>query len=92
MKNGHLTIQFPPAFAGTPVDVWSWGANPVNISCLAESIPNATITWRLNDREVERDPNVYKFSSGPQSVLRVSEDVSFPHIIGVLSSMPFYDI
>ena len=71
MKNGHLSIQFPPSFASTPVDVWSWGQNPVNISCLAESIPNATIIWKLNDRDVTRDPNIYQFSHGPQSVIRV---------------------
>ncbi|XP_034230309.1 fasciclin-2 isoform X2 [Thrips palmi] len=71
-KNGHLSIQFPPSFASTPVDVWSWGQNPVNISCLAESIPNATITWKLNDREVERDPNVQKLSSGPQSIIKIT--------------------
>lgn len=72
-KNGHLSIEFPPSFASTPVDVWSWGQNPVNISCLAESIPNATITWKLNEREIDfkRDQNVYMYSSGPQSVIRI---------------------
>lgn len=71
-KNGHLSIQFPPSFSSTPVDVWSWGQNPVNISCLAESIPNATITWRLNDIEIERNPLVRKFSSGPLSVIQIT--------------------
>lgn len=45
-KNGHLTVQFPPSFEHMPdVPIWSWNAQPVNLSCIAESIPNATIKW-----------------------------------------------
>lgn len=73
LKNGHVTVEFPPSFASTPLkEAWSWDNHPVNITCLAESIPNATITWRLNDREIDRDPNVFQMGSGPESVLRVS--------------------
>lgn len=45
-KNGHLTVQFPPSFDHMPdVPIWSWNGQPVNLSCIAESIPNATIKW-----------------------------------------------
>lgn len=73
LKNGHITVEFPPSFASTPLkEAWSWDNHPVNITCLAESIPNATLIWRLNDREIERDPNLVQFGSGPESILRVS--------------------
>ena len=26
-------------------EAWSWDAKPVNLTCLAEAIPNATISW-----------------------------------------------
>ena len=52
-------------------EAYSWDARPVNLTCLAESIPNATITWLRNDYEVERDPYVTKFGSGPSSTLLV---------------------
>lgn len=46
-KNGHLTVQFPPSFDHMPdVPIWSWNGQPVNLSCIAESIPNATIKWK----------------------------------------------
>nr|CAD7417124.1 unnamed protein product [Timema cristinae] len=48
-KNGHLTVQFPPSFANTPVkEVWSWNKNPANLTCFAEAIPNASISWKMN--------------------------------------------
>lgn len=76
-KNGHLTVEFKPSFASTPMqEAWSWHNNRVNISCLAESIPNATITWRLNDIEINEkyaDVNIRKFGEGPWSSLQVSK-------------------
>ncbi|CAL8091774.1 unnamed protein product [Orchesella dallaii] len=43
---GHLTVEFPPTFLNTPMrEAWSWDSRPVNLSCVAEAIPNATITW-----------------------------------------------
>jgi len=72
-KNGHLTVEFAPTFANTPIkEAWSWNRNPVNLTCLAESIPNATINWRLNERDIERDPNFKKYGNGPQSSLLVT--------------------
>lgn len=46
-KNGHLTVQFRPSFEHmSNIPIWSWNSQPVNISCVAESIPNATIKWK----------------------------------------------
>lgn len=47
-KTGHITVQFPPTFEASinqPPE-WSWDNKPANLTCLAESIPNATIEWR----------------------------------------------
>lgn len=76
-KNGHLTVEFAPSFENTPIkEAWSWNKNPVNLTCLAESIPNATISWKLNEKDLERerriDPNYKKFGNGPVSTLLVS--------------------
>lgn len=76
-KNGHLTVEFAPSFENTPIkEAWSWNKNPVNLTCIAESIPNATISWRLNERDLEKDrkidPNFTKFGNGPVSTLLVS--------------------
>ncbi len=29
--------------------------NPVNLTCIATAIPNATITWWVRDREINRE-------------------------------------
>jgi neurocan core protein len=57
-------------------EAWSWQNNPVNITCLAESIPNASITWYLNGREIsEKNPdrNIRIFGEGPLSSLQVHQ-------------------
>ncbi|CAL8091779.1 unnamed protein product [Orchesella dallaii] len=43
---GHITVEYPPTFANTPMkEAWSWNGHPANVTCLAEGIPNATISW-----------------------------------------------
>lgn len=45
---GHITVEFPPTFVNTPMtEAWSWNAHEklANVSCFAEGIPNATISW-----------------------------------------------
>ncbi|XP_077291454.1 neural cell adhesion molecule fasciclin 2 [Arctopsyche grandis] len=71
-KNGHITVQFPPSFEAseTQPPVWSWDRRPANLTCLAESIPNATIEWRLNDRILEIQPGYINIEgTGPTSNL-----------------------
>ncbi|PSN54959.1 Fasciclin-2 [Blattella germanica] len=74
LKNGHLTVEFKPSFASTPMtEAWSWHNNPVNITCLAESIPNATISWRLRNIDISPDDtNIKKIGEGPMSTLRIT--------------------
>jgi len=34
-------------------EAWSWDGRPVNVTCLAEGIPNATISWFMADNPID---------------------------------------
>nr|XP_031830862.1 fasciclin-2-like isoform X1 [Nomia melanderi] len=72
-RNGHLTVEFPPSFASmTNKTVWSWEQRPVNISCIAESIPNATIRWTSHgDKQIDNDAMIKQLGTGPLSTLMI---------------------
>lgn len=72
-RNGHLTVEFPPSFASMlNKTIWSWEQRPVNISCIAESIPNATIRWTVNgDRKIDNDNMIKQLGNGPLSTLMI---------------------
>lgn len=72
-KNGHLTVEFPPSFRSMPNEstIWSWEQRPVNLTCIAESIPNATIRWTLYDQKIDNEVNIEQIGNGPISVLKV---------------------
>lgn len=72
-KTGHITVQFPPSFKSTPMtEAWSWQQRPVNLTCLAESIPNATIIWKFRETEIRgNNAFVELLQPGPYSILRV---------------------
>ena len=36
-------------------DEWSWDQNPMNLTCISTAIPNATLTWWDEDREIGRE-------------------------------------
>ncbi|XP_042205865.1 fasciclin-2-like isoform X3 [Homarus americanus] len=71
---GHITVEFPPSFEEQPYDeLWSWQQQPVNLTCLVTSIPNATIQWYLRNQEVDaNDQNLQLLSHGPVGVLKVN--------------------
>ncbi|XP_043189147.1 fasciclin-2-like isoform X3 [Amphibalanus amphitrite] len=76
LKNGHITTQFKPDFDKSPMhEIFSWHNNPVNLTCVAESIPNATITWEFKRRRLgpdgDLDKNIQQIGNGPTSVLQV---------------------
>jgi len=75
LKNGHITTQFTPDFTNSPIrEIYSWNNNQVNLTCVAESIPNATITWEFKRRLLEQDldSNIQQIGNGPTSVLQVT--------------------
>ena len=73
IKNGHLTVEFPPSFASMPNrTIWAWDSRPVNLTCIAESIPNATIYWTYyGDQRITNDPQIQIYSNGPISTLSI---------------------
>ncbi|XP_076752883.1 neural cell adhesion molecule fasciclin 2 isoform X2 [Xylocopa sonorina] len=73
-RNGHLMVEFPPSFtAMSNRTVWSWDQRPVNISCTAESIPNATIRWTMHgDQKIDTDAMIKQLGNGPTSTLMIS--------------------
>lgn len=63
-RNGHLTVQFRPTFENMPrIPIWSWNQRPANLSCTAESIPNATIKWRYVVKIKRKDSILQPFNS-----------------------------
>ncbi|CAL1675768.1 unnamed protein product [Lasius platythorax] len=72
-KNGHLTVEFPPSFRNMQNNTFlSWEQRPVNLTCIAESIPNATIRWTWQgDRKIENEPLFQIFGNGPISTLHI---------------------
>ncbi|XP_018302242.1 fasciclin-2 isoform X3 [Mycetomoellerius zeteki] len=71
-KNGHLTVEFPPSFRNMPnMTFWSWESRPVNLTCIAESIPNATIRWTLHEQKIDNDAYIEQIGNGPVSTLQI---------------------
>jgi len=42
---GHLQVEFKPDLSKTPKLVKTWADREINLTCIVESIPNATISW-----------------------------------------------
>ncbi|XP_068154477.1 fasciclin-2 isoform X2 [Drosophila tropicalis] len=74
-KTGHITVQFAPDFTHMKElpPVFSWEQRKANLSCLAMGIPNATIEWRWNGRNIKDlyDTNLQIVGTGPRSDLIV---------------------
>jgi len=75
-KSGHITVHFAPSFEDQIVNKeWSWDQRPVNLTCIARSIPNATISWWYNEVEIGRDDLDPRFEirgHGPRSDLVIT--------------------
>ena len=45
-KSGHIQVEFPPTFEDQLYDKeWSWDQRPIELTCIATAIPNATVSW-----------------------------------------------
>ncbi|XP_013784599.2 fasciclin-2-like [Limulus polyphemus] len=55
-KAGHLTVEFKPRVS-TPKSKFmkTWSENSVNLTCIADAIPNATVQWSFNGQEIKSD-------------------------------------
>ncbi|KAK7065692.1 Ncam2p, partial [Halocaridina rubra] len=70
---GHITVEYKPTFENQHIsEVWSWEQEPVNLTCLATSIPNATFQWYFRNVEIKsQDTNFEVLERGPLGVLKV---------------------
>ena len=71
----HVQVEFRPDLSRTQTVVKSWPGNVVNITCLADAIPNATIKWfDFRNRQLDNDSrdNRYRIFNYPgESKLQV---------------------
>lgn len=83
-KSSHITVKFKPSFLHQPMHnakTWLTNPEPVNLTCIAESIPNATVRWEKKQRQqmhgapflaINQDtPNIVIEQRGPSSSLLV---------------------
>ncbi|XP_015903524.1 fasciclin-2 isoform X2 [Parasteatoda tepidariorum] len=71
-RAGHLQVEFAPVMSLTPTtSVKTWNGNSVNITCIAESIPNATISWFFNERKIQDDDTYTVHGRSAESNLQV---------------------
>ena len=64
-----------------PTSVKTWSDNPANLSCIAEAIPNATITWKFQNDPIELGDDRFKVFGG-ESISNLL--VSSAHIFQIL--------
>ena len=72
-KTGHLTVEFPPTFEATENRThFAWENHPGNMTCIATSIPNATIEWMFyGGQRIQSNPQLEIRGKGPKSTLIV---------------------
>ncbi|XP_043480999.1 fasciclin-2-like isoform X2 [Leptopilina heterotoma] len=73
IKTGHLTVEFPPSFeVNDNRTIFAWNNHPGNLTCIATSIPNATIEWRVYETQRLESNAPHKIiGNGPISSLIV---------------------
>lgn len=76
VHKGHITVEFKPTFEKVKdyPPVWIWDNKVGNLSCIAESIPNATITWKFGGTELKNGTsNIFTiYGKGPVSNLIIT--------------------
>lgn len=54
---GHLQVEFKPDLSKTPKSVKTWSDRLVNLTCLVDAIPNATVSWYYQNNRLS--DNIY---------------------------------
>ncbi|XP_037040379.1 fasciclin-2-like isoform X1 [Bradysia coprophila] len=70
----YVTIEYPPDFnyMGNPSPAYSFHRRPVNVTCVARALPEATIAWYWNEKLIsDLDPFFEVINSGSESMLVV---------------------
>lgn len=78
---GHLAVQFPPDVKAQENPVKAWGQKYAELTCIAEAIPNATITWFYRKQPITERPQ-YITIEGKVGVSHLKVSPSFPDRFG----------
>ncbi|RWS17538.1 Fasciclin-2-like protein [Dinothrombium tinctorium] len=63
---GHLLVQFAPDLNKTIKEVKTWATRPVNLTCVVEAVPNASVSWYFGNRDLtEENFNQYRVYNDP---------------------------
>lgn len=87
IQASHITVKFKPTFRHTPMHTAkTWMGNPeaVNLTCIAESIPNATIRW---EKRLIGSPNgliSMPLDAGSQNVVIEQRGPSSSLLVGIM--------
>ena len=63
-KETYLEVKYKPDLSETVRNVKSWNGHTVNLTCLANSIPNASVTWLRPNGDIimnDRHYQVFKY-------------------------------
>lgn len=77
-QSGHIQVEYKPDLSQTEKEVKSWMGNTVNITCIVDAIPNATLHWydvknnRLSDGTNPSKYKVFTSLQKGQSILQVT--------------------
>ncbi|KAH9388653.1 Ncam2p [Tyrophagus putrescentiae] len=78
---GYLEVKYSPDMSLTPLrKEKTWDNRPVNISCIADAIPNATIKWYKNGYEIL-----------PNDIYRISDSGSGSSRLFIIPTKLTYD-
>ena len=67
-----ISIAVSPDMSSTPKTLEkTWNGNPVNLTCISEAIPNASISWFYDNKKIQNDDFYTIYSRTAHSNLQV---------------------
>lgn len=69
---GHFEVQYKPDLSLTKSDVKTWENNSVNLTCIAQSIPNSTYSWIYRSFEIKSGDHYHIYNEHGISRLLVN--------------------
>ncbi|XP_077484135.1 neural cell adhesion molecule fasciclin 2 isoform X5 [Amblyomma americanum] len=79
---GHLTVQFPPQVFARENPVKTWGQQPAVLECVAEAIPNATLSWYYRKQLLQERTSQYFKVEGSRGSSKLTVEPTFPDRFG----------
>lgn len=70
-RTGHLTVEYSPDLSRTQTTVKTWESNIINITCHADAIPNATISWLKRGIRITSSPTYTMYYENGLSNLQI---------------------